>query len=1165
MWGLYHARQGGVLADEMGLGKTVQACACVQAVRAAGARHALVLVPVTLLSQWAAEIQRWCPECPVYVYHGSAAQRGRALDAVRLPRGGVLLTSYNIVKNESEHLLGASVDSVQLRSGPGGVERRRVSVQKNWDIMICDEAHVMRSISTLLGKAVRNICSNCRILLTGTPVQNRLQDMWALMDFAQPGLLGNHATFTKRFSEPIEKGSVRSAGPSAVALKKHLCDQLLQLVAPHLLRRTKESTGLQGSDIGDPAALAVAVASRGCSEVPFPKSLPPKVELVVWLAPTTEQAAAYKQALATSEVIREANDKTRLGLEVFKAIGLLKRLCNHPALGLPVAEPGLWQEVLSVASASLPGAGGCFRAACPQRRDPPKPSGRATPSAATMAAASALAPPLAVAADDPEDDVGAAGAGGTVERLLRKLPRDLDSLVAQSAKLRCVAAMLPALIARGHRVLIFSQGVLMMDLIEVCVLRKQGISFLRLDGHTDIKTRAERVASFQAEPEKYKCMLLTTRVGGYGLNLTGADRVILLDPAWNPASDAQAVDRAYRIGQQNEVRTYRLVMSGLIEDKMFRLQVFKMGLTNSALEASQQHRYFTQDEIRALFKWADPAKGETMRLIAEKHSQRDGDLAAEHAQVDGAQDGWLQAGPAIGLSVFSSLFRALAPEEPQEEDGLGSEEVREMRARISRAEQESVRQSEARAAAEGQVAQAQLGAQEAAGQIASAAEDRARAGQRLKAAHSELARARREEAASERVLEKAVQAQAAAQKHLLGVEERRRTAGGAEDAVARQCEGAGEALAATEQTLAQALADTSCRVERVCGTSGSGLGDPSAGGVCAPGAAASAARKAIERAQKCLDAARAAREAAQRALGDLLNADARQLDSEAEANVAAARQEPQQAAAVKAAQVAASSAGKESARAEKAFEKAAKASAGAQERASQTVHDLKEAVSALAESLQGDGATLVRDVRSMQQELRASARGVAAAWQAARAAQQACCRAEGLRRRAARAAAASCAEVKEARARGLAADDAHARAEQEAAAVQLRRRACESEVEEARAAGVDAEMRGVGQKRRREELKAELAGAKQGLKAAKAAEKEAICGRDALYKHYAKGGDGAKDEAASAGSAAGAAAEERQRAVEAIQALKGEVYDANQVVEAYESKRRRVEADPDAA
>ncbi|CAK0863394.1 unnamed protein product, partial [Prorocentrum cordatum] len=586
--------------------------------------------------------------------------------------------------------------------------------------MICDEAHVMRSISTLLGKALRNVLSNCRILLTGTPVQNRLQDMWALMDFAQPGLLGNHATFTKRFSDPIEKGSVRSAGPSAVALKRHLCDQLLQLVAPHLLRRTKESTGLQASDIAVPAAFAAGDVPTGSSGAPAPKALPPKVELVVWLHPTAEQVAAYKEALATSEVIREANDKTRLGLEVFKAIGLLKRLCNHPLLGLPISEPGVWQQALSAASASLPGADGRFHAACPQRRsprDPPRPS---TATAVEEAAAASAAP--ALAAEERGSDGGAMGAGGAVERLLRGLPRDLGSLVAQSAKLRCVAAMLPALIARGHRVLVFSQGVLMMDLVEVCVLRKQGIGFVRLDGHTDIKTRAQRVESFQTEPDRYQCMLLTTRVGGYGLNLTGADRVILLDPAWNPATDAQAVDRAYRIGQHKEVRTYRLVMSGLIEDKMFRLQVFKMGLTNSALEASQQHRYFTHDEIRALFKWADPAKGETMGLIAAKHGEQDREQAAEHARADGACEGWLQAGPAIGLSVFSTLFRALAPEAPREDDGPCSEEVREMKAKICVAEQEAARLAEARSAAEGQVGRAELGAKEVAEQIASAAE-----------------------------------------------------------------------------------------------------------------------------------------------------------------------------------------------------------------------------------------------------------------------------------------------------------------------------------------------------------------------------------------------------------------------------------------------------------
>merc|ERR1719203_2675014 len=102
--------------------------------------------------------------------------------------------------------------------------------QKPWDVIICDEAHVMRNISTLLGRRLRDVRARCRVLLTGTPVQNALQDLWSLMDFAQPGLLGNHSTFLKRFSDPIDKGSVSDAPPSAITLKRHLCDQLWQLV-----------------------------------------------------------------------------------------------------------------------------------------------------------------------------------------------------------------------------------------------------------------------------------------------------------------------------------------------------------------------------------------------------------------------------------------------------------------------------------------------------------------------------------------------------------------------------------------------------------------------------------------------------------------------------------------------------------------------------------------------------------------------------------------------------------------------------------------------------------------------------------------------------------------------------------------------------------------------
>merc|ERR1719217_1104099 len=101
----------------------------------------------------------------------------------------------------------------------------------------------MRNISTLLGRRLRTGRAGCRLLLTGTPVQNAMQDLWALMDFAEPGLLGNHSTFVKRFSDPIDQGSVRNANPFQAELKRHLSEQLRQLIRPHILRRTKVGTG----------------------------------------------------------------------------------------------------------------------------------------------------------------------------------------------------------------------------------------------------------------------------------------------------------------------------------------------------------------------------------------------------------------------------------------------------------------------------------------------------------------------------------------------------------------------------------------------------------------------------------------------------------------------------------------------------------------------------------------------------------------------------------------------------------------------------------------------------------------------------------------------------------------------------------------------------------
>merc|ERR1719183_3070715 len=140
----------------------------------------------------------------------------------------------------------------------------------------------------------------------------------------------------------------------------------------------------------------------------------------------------------------------------------------------------------------------------------------------------------------------------------------------------------------------------MLDLVQHCVLRKLGLKFLRVDGTIDVRDRDIKIAKFEQPGSPYFCMCMSTKVGGVGLTLTGADRVVLLDPAWNPAMDSQAVDRVHRIGQTREVVIYRLISAGAIEDKMFRLQVFKHCLNRTALELERQLRLFTHKELKSL-------------------------------------------------------------------------------------------------------------------------------------------------------------------------------------------------------------------------------------------------------------------------------------------------------------------------------------------------------------------------------------------------------------------------------------------------------------------------------------------------------------------------------------------------------------------------------------
>jgi len=347
-------------------------------------------------------------------------------------------------------------------------------------------------------------------------VQNALQDLWSLMDFAQPGLLGNHATFVKQFSDPIDRGSFGGASCYQIELKKHLAEQLRQLVTPHLLRRTKVNAGLMAEEGEDGEAEPDVEDDTGDGQAQAQK-LPPKRDTIIWCNSSKEQLDAYKKVLHESDVIRNACEQKKLGFEVFRAIGLLKRLCNHPSLLLPMKEKGAWADYLADATAQ--------NAAVPGLEDPSN-EADADDVLSSEGGAEQLSNGDEAGIQDDDAETGVE----TVEKTLEALGRSREDILDYSSKLRCLNSLLPALAKRGHRTLIFSQSVKMLDLVQICCLKPNSLRCLRIDGQTDAKERADKVNKFNSAKgrDRFQCMLLTTSVGGVGLNLTSADRVVLL-------------------------------------------------------------------------------------------------------------------------------------------------------------------------------------------------------------------------------------------------------------------------------------------------------------------------------------------------------------------------------------------------------------------------------------------------------------------------------------------------------------------------------------------------------------------------------------------------------------------------------------------------------------
>jgi len=259
-----------------------------------------------------------------------------------------------------------------------------------------------------------------------------------------------------------------------------------------------------------------------------------------------------------------------------------------------------------------------------------------------------------------------------------QIDRGVERTLSTSSKMAVLMLILKQLIGGGHKVLVFSQYKAILSTIE-SLLQKQGTArYLRMDGDSKIEDRQKLVDAFNASAE-LNVFLLSTKVGGLGLNLTGSDRVIIYDPAWNPATDAQAVDRSYRIGQSNDVMVYRLVTCGTIEEKIYRRQISKVGLLRSVTGHSNQQRYFSKSELREVFKLEDPSMSRTQRQFEHLSRHRIGSnpaLDRESLCVERMES-------VFGVSHHDLLFNSCRPQEFSENPEL-MEQIEAAKSGLSR-------------------------------------------------------------------------------------------------------------------------------------------------------------------------------------------------------------------------------------------------------------------------------------------------------------------------------------------------------------------------------------------------------------------------------------------------------------------------------------------------
>ena len=519
-------------------------------------------------------------------------------------------------------------------------------------ITIYFQGHKLKNPKMQLRAKLELLPVRQRIILSGTPIQNNLMEMHALFDVVCPGLLGDAKLFKDQFEKKINAGSDKYATVGERERGTATAAALRTKIAPHMLRREKKdvfgdtttstsapttTTSLSSSSSSSLATTTTTTTSTSIMhQSSGPGSMPNKNDFVVWLRLKPNQRALY-EAFLNSDSVKDVLNRTKSALA---SLTVLKKICDHPALLSERAQDGI---IAGAGRAARRGQNGENSSDDDDDDDSEiewsdgdddddgdeveegeikieNLSSMKKKKKMMKSKAKKGSTPATVPSPPPSPAEVSWSGSGVNDRLLEDLH---TTGFEASCKTVFVLSLLRSLVAAGHRTLVFSQSRVMINILEAAV-RAEGWQFLRIDGSVPAAERAQRVATFQSSSSTIPVFLLTSQVGGLGLTLTAADRVIVVDPAWNPSVDSQSVDRAYRIGQKRDVIVYRLISCGTVEDKIYRKQVFKGGLSRTGMQEGEQFRYFSAAELRDMFR-LDPSEAQhsaTQRQLHDLHARQ---------------------------------------------------------------------------------------------------------------------------------------------------------------------------------------------------------------------------------------------------------------------------------------------------------------------------------------------------------------------------------------------------------------------------------------------------------------------------------------------------------------------------------------------------------------